>query len=292
MGAKFDAEQEAATQCREAENRVTKATEEILELRRAQEQERKVFKGQCERRYRDATHRCKQMVQEAKKELSKSEVSADTAEEGQRRAEENVAYLERKIQDLEAQLERRRQDGSSHIAELEHRMDVRLDLVCTQADNRVRSMAEHALDVCDAAHNAVNITTDELEDQLARASVRSEGRVRFKELCDLAKAVNNYDIPKSSYYKLKDELIALWHTQSKGSGAPIVPASNPAPSEPIMSFADSLRTARALKSPSALPVTKSPLSGAGKASLMSGHDAMSRSCKPWLERCFEFRVST
>lgn len=215
--AKFVAEKEAAGRVRAAEAEVTAATEALLELKRRQEQEIRVLKAQNEKRIRDASHAARLNVDKAQKDCAMAEALADTTEKRQRRSEAHATNLEQKVAELQAMIARREHEAAAELLETERMMASRYERVASQADDRIRSMAEHAREVCTAASVSLEIASDELQDQMARASIRAEGRVRFKELKDLAKSWDRFDITKESYTELKDNLIDLWRAQANSA---------------------------------------------------------------------------
>lgn len=214
--AMFYAEQEAAAVVREAEAKVTQGTEDLMELKRTQEQELRVIKAQNEKKIRDASYAWRAKVHKAQKERAMSEALAETSEKRQKRSEAHVANLEQKIYDLQTMIQKRTQGAEKECSNMQRLMDGRFEQVAAQADGRVRSMAQHAKEVCDAAGASRDITAEELHDQVARASVRAEGRTRFKELRELAKSWDHVDLTQDNYNELKGNLIELWHIQSKG----------------------------------------------------------------------------
>jgi hypothetical protein len=213
----FVAEKEAAARVRGAEAEVHAATESLLELKRHQEQELKVIQAQHEKRMRDTAYSCRQRVHQAQRESAMVQALADSAEKRQRRSEAHVANLEQKISDLQAMISKRQHEAAAELNTVERMMQGRYARVASQADSRVRSMAEHAKEVCTAANMSLEITAEELQDQMSRASIRAEGRVRFKELKNLAKAWDRYDLSRDAYNDLKGDLIDLWHVQTNSA---------------------------------------------------------------------------
>lgn len=212
---KFTAEQDAVVRAREAATKVTKASEELMEMKRAHEQELFVVKAQYEKRIRDKGYSCRQQLHRARDELSAAEAQAESAESSQKKAELCAANLSLKLRDLQAHLDRRTVTAEECLAALEQMMHVRLKRVTEQADNRIMDMMDHAKEVHSVSNLAVGDVTTELQDQMSRAHHRAEGRTRFKDLCELAKNKRNYDISDDGYQHLKNHLIGLWHVQSK-----------------------------------------------------------------------------
>jgi len=214
--ARFAAEQEAKTRIREAECKTTLAAQEFMELRRANEQELKVLRAKAEKKLRDVTYKCQQDVHEAQARVTEAEALADQAEKRQRSADAVAfAYLE-KVKHLEEHVQRRTKKAEANNAELQRCMDTRLKRVVKQNEGRVANMEAHAKEVCTVSKVALETVSEELQDQVGKAHVRSEGRVRFKELCHLASTFGNYDMSRDSYFHVKHELIDLWHKQKAG----------------------------------------------------------------------------
>merc|ERR1740130_294037 len=135
-------------------------------------------------------------------------------EQRQQRSEAHVTDLQHKIQDLEAMLQKRAQASDVECYQVRRAMETRMERVYAQADERIQSMAEHAKEVCAATGAALQTMDSELNNQMLRASIRAEGRVRFKELKDLAITFRKANLSKEHYVDLKDNLIDLWHVQS------------------------------------------------------------------------------
>lgn len=219
--AKFVAGQELSQAMREADKRVTGVTESLMEKKRAQDQELKLVKAQCEKRFRDISLLCRQQVHKAQKEQAEAEGRADIAEKEMTTAEAHAYTLEQKLIALKQQLEQRKIDADMNVAETERIMSTRVTRVRTQAEKRVSDMAAHTRDVMAHARTTHDETLDEMRDQLARAHVRAEGRTRFKELRDLAKSIDSYEMGRPEYRAMKDELVNLWHFQSLGPASPM-----------------------------------------------------------------------
>lgn len=219
--AKFAAGQELSQAMREADKRVTTVTESLMEKKRAQDQELKLVKAQCEKRFRDISLLCRQQVHKAQKEQAEAEGRADIAEKEMTTSEAHAYTLEQKLKALKEQLEQRKVDADMHVAETERIMNTRVTRVRTQAEKRVNDMASHTQVVMAHARGTHDETLDEMRDQLARAHVRAEGRSRFKELRDLAKSIDNYEMGRPEYRATKDELVNLWHFQSLGPASPM-----------------------------------------------------------------------
>eukprot|EP00420_Gonyaulax_spinifera_P024840 CAMPEP_0197915062 /NCGR_PEP_ID=MMETSP1439-20131203/79564_1 /TAXON_ID=66791 /ORGANISM="Gonyaulax spinifera, Strain CCMP409" /LENGTH=238 /DNA_ID=CAMNT_0043536999 /DNA_START=92 /DNA_END=804 /DNA_ORIENTATION=+ len=211
--ARFAAGQEATSRIRAAELQTTRAAEKLMELRRAQDQELKVLKAQFEKRLRDTTYAARQAVARTNKELWEAQAVADQAVKRQRSAEESVACLKQKLKHLREYAQRRTDGAKASRTMLQNMMDSRLKRVAAQSDARVENMTAHAKEVSALSNVAMDTVNTELQSQLAHAHVRAEGRVRFKELCQLAHTFGNYDMSKDAYYHVKHELIDLWHAQ-------------------------------------------------------------------------------
>lgn len=219
--AKFAAGQELSKAMREADKRVTTVTESLMEKKRAQDQELKLVKAQCEKRLRDISLLCRQQVHKAQKERAEAEGRADIAEKEMTTAEAHKQELERKMAALKRQLEQRKIDADVNVSETERIMNTRVTRVRMQAEKRVNDMAELTKDVMAHARTTHDETIDEMRDQLARAHVRAEGRTRFKELRDLAKSTESYEMGRPEYRTMKNELVNLWHFQSLGPASPM-----------------------------------------------------------------------
>jgi DNA polymerase II small subunit/DNA polymerase delta subunit B len=170
---KFAAEQEVAEQCREAEARVTGASELLQEVARAQEQELKVLRAQQDQRLREESYQAQQSVHRAKDATAAAVYIAEAAEKRQKSAEALVASLQVKLQDLEAHFDSRVQSADDSIAGLQRLMKQRLERLTAQDDCRVAAMTDHALKVHATSGAAVLGNAAELEDQVYRADVRS-----------------------------------------------------------------------------------------------------------------------
>jgi len=211
--ARFAAEQEAKIRIREAESKTTLAAQEFMELRRANEQELKVLRAKAEKTLRDAAYKCQQDVHAAQAQVTEAEAFADQAEKRQRSADAIAfAYLE-KVKHMEVHVQRRTKKAEDNNTELQRCMDTRVKRVEKQNIGRVANMEAHAKEVCAVSKVALETVSEELQDQVAKAHVRSEGRVRFKELCHLASTFGNYDMSRDTYFHVKHELIDLWHKQ-------------------------------------------------------------------------------
>merc|ERR1712224_189971 len=110
-------------------------------------------------------------------------------------------------------IKQRTDDADYRVLNADHTMKGRLDRLSSQADDRVRSMAEQTSQVCAHVGAAMDSATAELRDQMTRASMRAEGRTRFKELRQLGKAWDDFKIDQDAYVDLKKNLIDLWQMQ-------------------------------------------------------------------------------
>eukprot|EP00927_Polykrikos_kofoidii_P061831 TRINITY_DN56659_c0_g1_i1.p1 TRINITY_DN56659_c0_g1~~TRINITY_DN56659_c0_g1_i1.p1 ORF type:complete len:344 (-),score=38.55 TRINITY_DN56659_c0_g1_i1:59-982(-) len=217
--AHHEASIDAQERIREAESKVTLASQELMELKRAHEQEFKILKAQWEKRARDTAYKCRQEVQKARKERAELVGLADNAEAQRKKAESRANHLTAKVRELHVQLEKRMQQQDERLTLLNRFQDARAERVSVQCEDRIDKMTKHANKVAMMSSAAVDSTVEELQGQAARANFRAEGRVRYGELCDLAKSVGNYDMTKDAYYRVKDDLISLWHIQA-GSSTP------------------------------------------------------------------------
>jgi hypothetical protein len=244
--ARFAAEQEAKIRIREAEFKTTLAAQEFMELRRANEQELKVLRAKAEKNLRDTSYKCQQDVHAAQAQVTEAEAFADQAEKRQRSADAIAfAYLE-KVKHMEAHVQRRTKKAEVNNAELQRSMDTRIKRVDKQNQSRAANMEAHAKEVCTVSKLALETVSEELQDQVAKAHVRSEGRVRFKELCHLASTFGNYDVSRDAYFHVKHELIDLWHQQKAaaplGSSCPRTasPMAEASPKKDVLALEDSL----------------------------------------------------
>jgi len=170
---RFAAEQENAAMCREAEARVTEASEFLQEVARAQDQEMKVLRVQQDQLLREESYHAQQSVQRAKDATAAAEYIAEAAEKRQKAAEALVASLQVKLQDLEVHFDSRVQGADDSIAGLQRLMQQRLERLTAQDERRVAAMTDHALRVHATSGAAVLANAAELEDQVYRADVRS-----------------------------------------------------------------------------------------------------------------------
>lgn len=207
------AELDARAMIRAVADQVNKSAEELMELRRAQEQELRVLRAQWEKRIRDTAYACRQKVHKANSELGEADALADRGEERQRVAEARLHDLTNKLASMRAHIEHRSENAQANVASLERMMSVRAERTAAQCQTRVQQMTEHAQFVQRSCRSALGCVEGELSDQMARAQIRAEARVRFKELCDLAQRTAKYDLSTESYHHCKAELISLWQMQ-------------------------------------------------------------------------------
>mmetsp|Transcript_52703 Transcript_52703/g.138230 ORF Transcript_52703/g.138230 Transcript_52703/m.138230 type:complete len:248 (-) Transcript_52703:19-762(-) len=208
------AEQAATASIRAAEAKVNATAEELLELKRANEHELRVLKAQYEKHVRDTTYACRQQVRKAQQEAVDAEAAAERAEKRRQSSEVHVANLQKKLEALKAHIQRRSDNTEFHLAGLDRMMSARIHRVTAQSENRVERMNQHANQVRKTCNRALHHIEGELQDQMARAHVRAEGRVRYKELCDLAARCAKCEMTEESYKSLKAELLGLWRLQS------------------------------------------------------------------------------
>jgi len=211
---KFNAELEASVLVREAEAEVTESTQRLLEVIRAHEQQLKVLKAQCEKRFRDAGYQAGQMVRKAEANRAAAEGHAEASCITLNRTEKHVRCLEDKVRDLQVQLHMRTEECENRVAETSRTMQTRVERVSTQADQRVHSMLQSAREVFEAADASLESTADELQEQMGRAQMRSEGRTRFKELCELSKTRQQLGITQPDYEACKGDILTLWGAQT------------------------------------------------------------------------------
>lgn len=226
------AQKEAATQVREAEGKVTEVTEGLMELKRMQEQELRVLRAQNEKKLRDAAYVGRHSVHKAQKDCATASAVAEDAEKRLGRSQGHVANLQQKIYDLEIMIQKKAQRCEHERAQVQGVMDGRLKRVSAQADGRILGMAEHAKEVCGATGAAFQTIGSELQDQHLRASIRAEGRARFKELRQLAKTWDHVDLTKDCYKGLKGDLIDLWHVQATTPSSPVNFSGESPPASP------------------------------------------------------------
>jgi len=233
--ARLQAENEAAVRVREAMTKVTKASEELMELRRLHEHEIKVLRVQHEKRLRDQGYACRQKVHKARQEQTHAEGVAEATEKKQRGAEAHVHVLQLKLKELQSHLDRHESNSERKLAGMKRLMNARVESMTAHNDGRIQSMVDHSSEVINAAATAVDNISDELHGQVARTHVRAEGRSRFRELCDLAKSHCSYHMSNEAYFGAKNDLIDLWHQQK---------ASVPTEKQEFKEFKELTMTAR------------------------------------------------
>jgi len=212
---RLEAEKDARARIIEAMNEVTNKCEGLQQLRRSQDMEMKVSRAQMEKTGRDNAYKWRQEVHKASKELNDTVAQADSSKLRKSRALAHEKLLSNKAMELERQLRDRQAQLDDRIASLHTVQQARFDRVKQQNDERISSVAALTEDVVNASHAAVGGATETLQEQFHRSNLRSEGRTRFKELCDLSKSAGNYEMSKPAYYEMKDELTSLWHRQTK-----------------------------------------------------------------------------
>lgn len=227
--AKFAVEQESRKTLRDAANEVTMVSASLMELTRVHEQEIRVLKARYEKSLREYTYACRQKVHDANKQRMEMEALAEAAEERQARAEAHASHLEAKLQAMREQLKMKEEVAQNTISGIERVTTAREKRVDVQSDERERNMEHHAREVRAATGLAVETTTAELQDQLRRCHLRAEGRMRFKELCQLASESSSYKMSREAYYATKHDLISLWHIQ-KTRGLHGLSTARPLPS--------------------------------------------------------------
>jgi len=244
--ARFATEQEAKIRIREAESRTTLAAQEFMELRRANEQELKVLHAKAEKKLRDTTYSLQHDVHAAQAQVTEAEAFADQAKKRQISAEAIAFACHEKVQLMEAHVQRRTKKAEVNTAELQRCMDTRIKRVEKQNEGRVANMEVHAKEVCTLSKLALETVDEELQDQVAKAHVRSEGRVRFKELCHLASTFGNYDMSRDAYFHVKHELIDIWHKQKAAVPVGLTcprtasPTAEASPKKDVLALEDSV----------------------------------------------------
>lgn len=211
---KFGADQDAARRMREAELKVTQATEHLAETRRAHDHELRRLKAQCEKRLRDSAYETRRQTRVMETEKAAMEGCVQQAEETQRRAEDYVHALEAKVAYLQASLHARVEEAEDKCNQTKREMEDRVGRVTTQCNQRIQSMQKHTRNVEEITLASAADVQQEHGEQLARAHIRAEGRLRFKELCGLSKQRGEQQITKEVYENSKSDLIRLWHTQA------------------------------------------------------------------------------
>merc|ERR1719191_2444909 len=112
-------------------------------------------------------------------------------------------------------LHRRTEEAEENCAMTKREMEDRVGRIVSQCNSRIESMSKHAREVQEASVAALENVQQEHGAQLSLAHVRAEGRCRFKELCKLSKLRSDKHISQTSYEKSKEDLIELWHMQSR-----------------------------------------------------------------------------
>eukprot|EP00928_Gymnodinium_smaydae_P098551 TRINITY_DN9188_c0_g2_i5.p1 TRINITY_DN9188_c0_g2~~TRINITY_DN9188_c0_g2_i5.p1 ORF type:complete len:290 (-),score=69.06 TRINITY_DN9188_c0_g2_i5:228-1097(-) len=204
----------ARDRIRKAELAVTRESEALLEMKRAQEQELRVRKAKGEKLLRDTASEYQAKVRKAKQESAYQLGLADISEQQRACVEDHLRQLTARYDELRAQVILVREGNDARLNSLGCLMEARIEQVNGQADRRVTDMASHEKSVSVAADDALEVVSSELQQQAARANLRAEGRTRFRELCELSRKVGQHDCSKDTYYNMKDELIGLWHCQA------------------------------------------------------------------------------
>lgn len=227
---KFRVSQEEGKRVRDAELKVQAAAEALMEMKRSQEQDLKLLRGRCDRRYKDVMHSCQHRLNEAESQRAQTAGRLAMAAKDCKTVEADVATLEARLADLKALQRRRQEDGERQLSGLQRVMNSRIQAVHKQSDKRIDDMAEHAKDVVSAATATVEERRALVQSHLMRAHVRAEGRVRFKELCLLARSWHEHELTAPQYRELKGELVSLWHMQKGQTGlaATTPPSTAPA----------------------------------------------------------------
>lgn len=231
---KFLAERQAEAQVRQAEARVTAMTQRVAELKREQEQAKRELRTQCEKQLRDVAARARREALMAEQEKVNEEGCAEAAQIDMLQAERHVLDLTQKVADLQAMFAAAKEVTSERIERTEREADARIERVSAQANQRINDMSQLAKEVQEAAATCIDQMVSEHAEQVSRADMRAEGRVRFKELCTLSAMRSDLEISQKEYEDAKDDLLNLWRKQwqvfnnpQNSGGDPLSPRFNP-----------------------------------------------------------------
>lgn len=229
---KFLAEREAEAQVRQAEAKVTAMTQRVAELKREQEQQKRELRTRCEKQLRDVAARARKEALEAEQENFNAEGIAEAAESHMIQAERHVMDLTQKVAGLQALLQAATIEANQRIERTEREADERVERVSAQANQRINDMSQLAKEVQDAAVSCIDQMVTEHAEQVSRADMRAEGRVRFKELCTLSAKRHDLEISQDEYEDAKEGLLNLWFKQwqvfhKSGPGGPHIEPQMP-----------------------------------------------------------------
>lgn len=211
--AKFLAERDAEAQVRQAEAKVSAMTQRVAELKREQEQQKKELKSQCEKQLRDVAAKARREASRAEQDRVNAEGTAEASECHMIQAERHVLDLTRKVAALQSKLHGRTSEFNDRVERTEREADERVERVSAQANQRINDMSQLAKEVQEAAASCVDMMVTEHAEQVSRADMRAEGRVRFKELCSLSAMRTDLQISQDEYESSKDDLLHLWQKQ-------------------------------------------------------------------------------
>mmetsp|Transcript_67622 Transcript_67622/g.175614 ORF Transcript_67622/g.175614 Transcript_67622/m.175614 type:complete len:249 (+) Transcript_67622:63-809(+) len=207
-------EQIAKASIDEVKGQVNTAAADMMELKRRLEQEYKVYLAQNEKNLRETALVCHQRVRQAESERRAAQAMAAQVLMRQKAEEDRIATLQLQIQNLESHLKFRTDAGKTELASLNRMMDTRVRRVDAQSESRVVGMTQHARDLERKCRGALREVEGEMQEQLAAAHLRAEGRTRWKELCRLADGWLDAEMSESTYKTVKAELLDLWKVQT------------------------------------------------------------------------------
>lgn len=194
----------------EARAKVTALMQTFAEVERANEQQLRELRSQCDKEFRDASATAGKNVNDANRSRAACEDRAKNAEALMDRAETHTAKLQAKVDELTADLKRKEQWSEKLCTWHQKEADDIIKTVDTDGERRVAGMNQVAHETKQAATKAIDRTAGEHAKQLAYADVRAEGRNRFRELCSLSKMHDDNQITHTDYKASKQDLIELW----------------------------------------------------------------------------------
>merc|ERR1719161_3026843 len=168
---------------------------------------------QCEKQIRDVAARARRQALQAEQEKVNAEGCADAAESSMLLAERHVLDLTQKVIDLQAMFDSAKIEANERIERTEREADERLERVSAQANQRINDMSQLAKEVQETAACCIDQMVTEHAEQVSRADMRAEGRVRFKELCQLSAMRSDLEISQKDYEGAKEDLLHLWQKQ-------------------------------------------------------------------------------
>merc|ERR1719161_2377333 len=118
--------------------------------------------------------------------------------------------LNKKVAGLQAMYHRATIEANERIERTEREADERVERVSAQANQRINDMSQLAKEVQEAAASCIDQMVTEHAEQVSRADMRAEGRVRFKELCTLSAMRSDLEISQKEYEGAKEDLLHLW----------------------------------------------------------------------------------